>query len=90
MPQVTLIPSGQSFIAERDEPVLAAALRAGLNLPHSCKGGHCSSCRARVLHGSFDYPGEMPPGLTEATCTPDLKPSRLGWTRLSSPTPITG
>jgi CDP-4-dehydro-6-deoxyglucose reductase len=66
MPQVTLIPTGQSFTAERDEPVLAAALRAGLNLPHSCKGGHCSSCRARVLEGSFDYAGEMPPGLTEA------------------------
>jgi CDP-4-dehydro-6-deoxyglucose reductase len=66
MPQITLIPTGQSFIAERDEPVLAAALRAGLNLPHSCKGGHCSSCRAHVLDGSFDYPGDMPAGLSEA------------------------
>ena len=26
----------------------------------------------------------------EATCTPELKPSRLGWAKLSSPTPITG
>jgi CDP-4-dehydro-6-deoxyglucose reductase len=66
MPQVTLIPTGQTFAAERDEPVLTAALRAGLNLPHSCKGGHCSSCRARVLAGSFAYQGEMPVGLTEA------------------------
>ena len=33
------------LLAEVDEPVLAAALRAGLNLPHSCKGGHCASCR---------------------------------------------
>jgi len=66
MPQITLIPTGQTFTAERDEPVLAAALRAGLNLPHSCKGGHCSSCRARVLDGSFGYPDELPPGLTES------------------------
>ena len=66
MPQITLVPTDQSFTAERDEPVLTAALRAGLNLPHSCKGGHCSSCRARVLDGSFEYPGEIPPGLTEA------------------------
>jgi len=65
MPQVTLVPTGQSFIAEPGEAVLAAALRAGLNLPHSCKGGHCASCRARILEGEFAYPGVRPPGLTE-------------------------
>jgi len=65
MPQVTLVPTGQSFVAEPGESVLAAALRAGLNLPHSCKGGHCASCRARILHGRFDYPTGRPPGITE-------------------------
>ena len=65
MPRITLVPTGQTFLAEPGEPVLAAALRAGLNLPHSCKGGHCASCRARVLHGEFAYPGPRPPGLTE-------------------------
>ena len=65
MPRITLVPTGQTFVAEPDEPVLAAALRAGLNLPHSCKGGHCASCRARVLAGEFAYPGPRPPGLTE-------------------------
>jgi CDP-4-dehydro-6-deoxyglucose reductase len=64
MPQVTLVPTGQTFTAEADETVLAAALRAGLNLPHSCKGGHCASCRARILGGSVDYAGESPPGIT--------------------------
>lgn len=70
MPQVTLVPSGQDFTAERDEPVLAAALRAGLNLPHSCKGGHCSSCLARIVSGTIAYPGERPVGITadEARC----------------------
>jgi len=65
MPEITLVPTGQSFVAEAGEPVLTAALRAGLNLPHSCKGGHCASCRARVLQGEFDYPHGRPPGITE-------------------------
>jgi len=65
MPQVTIVPTGQSFAAEPHESVLAAALRAGLNLPHSCKGGHCASCRARILAGTFAYPGERPPGITQ-------------------------
>ncbi len=44
---ITLLPSQQVIIVEEGETILDAALRAGLNLPHSCKGGHCSSCRAQ-------------------------------------------
>jgi CDP-4-dehydro-6-deoxyglucose reductase len=65
MPQITIVPTGQRFPADPRDSVLAAALRAGLNLPHSCKGGHCSSCRARVLAGTFEYPGERPAGITQ-------------------------
>jgi CDP-4-dehydro-6-deoxyglucose reductase len=64
MPQITILPSRQRFVADPLESVLAAALRAGLNLPHSCKGGHCASCRAHVLAGSCAYPGERPAGIT--------------------------
>jgi CDP-4-dehydro-6-deoxyglucose reductase, E3 len=65
MPQVTIVPTGESFAADAGESVLAAALRAGLNLPHSCKGGHCASCRARLLSGTTTYPTrELPPGIT--------------------------
>jgi CDP-4-dehydro-6-deoxyglucose reductase len=46
------------------QPVLEAALAAGLNLPHSCKSGHCSSCRARLLAGEITYPGGRPLGIT--------------------------
>ena len=35
----------------RDEKVLDAALRAGLDLPFACKGGMCCTCRARLLQG---------------------------------------
>lgn len=34
-----------------NEALLDAALRAGLDLPYSCKGGMCSTCRAKVLQG---------------------------------------
>jgi len=49
-----------------DEPVLAAGLRAGLHLPHSCRGGSCGACEAAVLSGRVHYPNGLPPGLTEA------------------------
>jgi CDP-4-dehydro-6-deoxyglucose reductase len=65
MALITLVPTGQTFTADPSESVLTAALRAGLNLPHSCKGGHCASCLARVLAGSFAYPGPTPAGITE-------------------------
>ncbi len=34
------------------ESVLDAALRAGMDLPFACKGGMCSTCRARVIEGA--------------------------------------
>jgi ring-1,2-phenylacetyl-CoA epoxidase subunit PaaE len=34
------------------EAVLDAALRAGLDLPWSCRGGMCSTCRARITEGT--------------------------------------
>jgi ring-1,2-phenylacetyl-CoA epoxidase subunit PaaE len=37
-----------------DEAVLEAALRAGLDLPWSCRGGMCSTCRARLLQGTVE------------------------------------
>jgi len=36
---------------EAGETVLDAAMRAGLDLPYSCRGGMCSTCRARVTSG---------------------------------------
>ncbi len=36
------------------EAVLEAALRAGLDLPWSCRGGMCCTCRARLVEGSAE------------------------------------
>ena len=35
-----------------DESVLDAALNAGLDIPYSCKGGVCSTCRCKVTQGT--------------------------------------
>jgi CDP-4-dehydro-6-deoxyglucose reductase len=59
-----ILPSGGIFHTERDETVLAAALRAHLNLPHSCRSGHCASCRAQVVSGTVHYPEGRPAGIT--------------------------
>jgi ring-1,2-phenylacetyl-CoA epoxidase subunit PaaE len=37
-----------------DETILDAALRAGLDLPWSCRAGMCSTCRARVTAGEAE------------------------------------
>jgi CDP-4-dehydro-6-deoxyglucose reductase len=67
--RVRLLRSNISFNAAPGESVLDAALRASLNLPHSCKGGNCGSCRARLLEGEIHYPNGPPLGLSEAEAT---------------------
>ena len=34
-----------------DTSILDAALRSGIELPYSCKGGMCCTCRAKILSG---------------------------------------
>jgi CDP-4-dehydro-6-deoxyglucose reductase, E3 len=61
--RITLLPLQQILTVEGDETILDAALRVGLNLPHSCKAGHCSSCRARIVSGRVTYAKGRPLGL---------------------------
>src|SRR5271154_5456067 len=58
--------SDLSFSAAPGQTLLDAALGASLNLPHSCKGGNCGACRARLLQGEIDYPNGPPLGLSDA------------------------
>jgi CDP-4-dehydro-6-deoxyglucose reductase len=63
---VHVSPAGSEFEAGPGRPLLDAALDARLNLPHSCKGGACGACRARLISGEVDYPGGAPWGLSAA------------------------
>ena len=48
---VTLKPAERSFTVERDERILAAAIRQGIGLPYGCRDGACGSCKCRLLEG---------------------------------------
>jgi CDP-4-dehydro-6-deoxyglucose reductase len=52
---VTVQPSGRTFIAQVDEALLAAAIRQGIGLPYGCKDGACGSCKSRKLEGTVTH-----------------------------------
>ncbi|SMX27090.1 1,2-phenylacetyl-CoA epoxidase, subunit E [Pelagimonas phthalicica] len=64
----------RSFQVEaEDEDVVAAAARQGLELPFSCKGGMCCTCRCKVVEGDAEMavnfslePWELEAGFTLA------------------------
>ena len=64
--KLTILPAGAELLVDERTSLLEAALAAGMNLPHSCRGGNCGSCRARVLRGEFHYPNGRPLGISEA------------------------
>lgn len=42
------------FMHKNQDNVVDAGIKAGLEMPYSCKGGVCSTCRAKVLQGEVD------------------------------------
>ena len=49
---VTLEPADRQFQVEREETLLAAAIRQGIGLPYGCRDGACGSCKCKLLQGS--------------------------------------
>jgi ring-1,2-phenylacetyl-CoA epoxidase subunit PaaE len=43
--------SNEFNLGYNDDPILDAAIKTGLDLPFSCKGGVCATCRARLIEG---------------------------------------
>lgn len=62
---VTIMPSGHRIVVEEDESVLEAALRQGLVIPYSCRGGTCGSCMGKVVSGAVRYLNGRPPALSD-------------------------
>jgi ring-1,2-phenylacetyl-CoA epoxidase subunit PaaE len=52
--EIILDGSRHSFPVAEGEAIVDAALRAGLDLPYSCKGGMCCTCRAKVVEGEVE------------------------------------
>ncbi len=51
--QIRLHETDIAFTGESGESVLDAALRAGIELPYSCRKGVCGNCRGHVLEGTL-------------------------------------
>ena len=64
--QVTVLPSGQQFMAELGESILEAGLRARVVLPYGCRNGACGSCKARVVTGDLHQDGFQSGAMTQA------------------------
>ncbi|TEA77348.1 CDP-6-deoxy-delta-3,4-glucoseen reductase [Allopusillimonas ginsengisoli] len=52
--KVTVFPSKHEFQVEEGQTVLDAALAADIVLPYSCRNGACSTCKGKVLSGSYE------------------------------------
>ncbi len=54
---VSILSDGREYVFELStdgENILDAGLRNGIDLPFSCKGGVCATCKARLLEGEVD------------------------------------
>ena len=64
--QITITPSGHSFVCNEGDTVLAAAMDADLMLPYGCRNGACGTCKGKIVEGHVDYGPHQASTLTEA------------------------
>jgi ferredoxin len=50
--KVSLLPFNQTFTVRRDELILDAAIRQGVQVPYSCRNGTCRTCLFEVKEGT--------------------------------------
>lgn len=65
---IQILDSELSFPAQPGLSVVDAALRAGIELPYSCRKGVCASCIGRVVQGEAQPLGTLP--LRNEACGP--------------------
>jgi NAD(P)H-flavin reductase/ferredoxin len=77
----------QHFPCETGQNILEAALKAGIEMPYSCRKGVCGNCAGRVLAGQFDAPPPIeaiePDQRLLCQCTPtsDVEIAPTSWHR---------
>jgi len=86
MSKVSIRLDGVTFdldLAYNGENILDAALHHGADLPYACKGGVCSTCRAKIVEGEVDMevnyalePDEVAKGYV-LTCQSHPKTARV-------------
>jgi ferredoxin len=57
---ITVEPAGITFAASPAETLLDAALAAGIDFPHRCRQGVCTSCVCRLQSGEVRYDEPSP------------------------------
>ncbi len=62
--KVSLYGNQKTFMVNKGESVLNAALRQGVMLPYSCKNGTCGSCAGKLESGRVHYPLHPPLALS--------------------------
>lgn len=62
---VTILNTGESYACPPGVALLDAGLAAGLHIPHSCRGGACGTCKARVAEGAVDHGWVMSFAITD-------------------------
>ena len=55
MPEVTILPDGLHVNADKDETVLKALSKAGLQYRVGCKRGGCGICKVQLVLGEVRY-----------------------------------
>lgn len=63
--KVTVLPSNHEFTVKAEQTVLDAALEAGIVLPYSCRNGTCSTCKGKIVSGTWDA-GQAPAHILES------------------------
>ena len=58
--RITIRNSGENFVVEPGENILAAAKRQHVVLPYGCDDGACGACIYRIIKGGVEYPDGQP------------------------------
>lgn len=62
--QITV--NGKSFLADRGELLLDAAISNGIDLPYDCRSGHCGTCCVKLVSGEVLGGEGSEPGIVHA------------------------